>query len=75
MGHTCNMQQGNRNAHKILITEPKERPPGRRRCRWEDNMKVDFKKIVCEGMNWIHLAQERVQWRGPVNSAINIWVP
>jgi hypothetical protein len=29
------------------------------RCRWE-NIKTDFKEVRWEGVDWIHLAQERV---------------
>lgn len=35
---------------------------GRPRHRWYDNIKLDFKGIVWEGMDWIHLAQNRGQW-------------
>jgi hypothetical protein len=29
---------------------------GRPRHTWEDNIRVDLRKIVWEGMDWIHLA-------------------
>jgi hypothetical protein len=29
------------------------------RCRWEDNIKIDHKEIGWEGVEWIHLAQDR----------------
>jgi hypothetical protein len=34
---------------------------GRQRRRLEDNIKIYFKEFVCEGVEWIHLAQDRVQ--------------
>jgi hypothetical protein len=37
-----------RNAYtrRILVGKPEEkRPPGRSRCRWEDNIKMDLKEI------------------------------
>jgi hypothetical protein len=40
------------------------------RCR--NNIKIDFQEVVCEGMDWIHLAQVRGQKRALVNTAMNI---
>jgi hypothetical protein len=34
--------------YKTLIRKPdRKRPFGRPRCKWEDNMKMDLKKIGC----------------------------
>jgi hypothetical protein len=35
---------------------------GRPRHSWEDNIKLDFKGTVWDGVDWIHLAQDRGQW-------------
>jgi hypothetical protein len=35
--------------------------------KWKDNIKMDLKEIVYEGMDWLHLAQDAVQWHGLVN--------
>jgi hypothetical protein len=35
---------------------------------WEDDIKMDFKETRREGMEWIHMAQNRVHWRTLVNS-------
>jgi hypothetical protein len=37
------------------------RPLGRPRRRWEDNIKMDLREIGWAGMDWIHLAQDRDQ--------------
>jgi len=37
----------------------RKRSLGRPRCRWEDNIKMDFKQIGWEGIEQINLAQER----------------
>lgn len=29
----------------------------------KDNIKTDVKEIVCEGMDWIKLAQDKVYWQ------------
>jgi hypothetical protein len=51
------------------------RPLGRPRGRWENNIKMDFGEIEWGGMDWIHLAQERGQWRALVNTVMNLRVP
>jgi hypothetical protein len=53
-----------RNADNILVgkTEGK-RPLGRPRRRWEDDIKTDVKEVVWKVVDWIHLAQDRDQWR------------
>jgi hypothetical protein len=42
-----------------------KRPLGRPRCRWEDNIKIDFTEIGWSIMNWIDLAQDN----GPVEGS------
>jgi hypothetical protein len=39
------------------------------------NIKVDPREIEWGGMDWIQLAQDRDQWRAPVNTMMNLWVP
>jgi hypothetical protein len=53
-----------RNAYKILIGKCKaKRPLGRPRHKWVDNVRMDLKEIVWEVVNWIHLADNKNQWR------------
>jgi hypothetical protein len=35
---------------------------------------MDVGKIGWDGMDWIDLAQDRAQWRGLVNTVMNLWV-
>jgi hypothetical protein len=51
-----------------------KRLPGRRRHRWEDNIKMDLREIGWSGMNWVNLAQVRDQWRVLVNTVMNLRV-
>jgi hypothetical protein len=37
-------------------------------------MNMDLREIGWDGMDWIHLAQDRVHWRALVNTVIDIWV-
>jgi hypothetical protein len=48
---------------------------GRPRRRWVHNIRIDLRDIVWDGMNWIILAQDRVQWRAVVNTVLNLRVP
>jgi hypothetical protein len=43
--------------------------------RWDDNIKMDLRKIGIDGANWIRLPQDRVQWRPFVNTVMNLRVP
>jgi hypothetical protein len=65
-----------RNAHKILVGKPKgKRPLGRPRRRWVNNIKIDLRQIRWDGVGWIHLPQDREQWRALVNTVMNLRVP
>jgi hypothetical protein len=63
-----------RNPYRVLVGKSKrKRPLGRSRRMWEDTIKID--EIGCGGMDWIHLAQDRDQWRGLMNTVMNLRVP
>jgi hypothetical protein len=65
-----------RSAYNILVGRPEgRRPLGRRRHRWEDNIKMDLREIVFGNVDWIHLAQDRDRWRPLVNTVMNLRVP
>jgi hypothetical protein len=47
-------------AFKVLMGKSEgKRPLGRRRRRWEDNIKMDLQEVEWVGMDWIDLAQDR----------------
>ena len=52
-----------------------KRPVGRRRRRWEDNIKTDLQEVGCGDMDWIELAEDRDRWWALVNAAMNLRVP
>jgi hypothetical protein len=48
-------------AYKILVKKPEgKRPPGRPRSRWKD-IRLDLRETGWEGVDWIHLVQNRGQ--------------
>jgi hypothetical protein len=51
----------------VLVGESEEKP-GR---RWEDNIKMELKEIG-RGVDLIHLAQDRNQWRAVVNTVLDL---
>jgi hypothetical protein len=53
----------------ILVRKPKK-PFGRPRHKWENNNKINFNEIGCEGVDWIQIAQDNIQWQTLVNMAI-----
>jgi hypothetical protein len=58
------------------VGEPEgKRPLRRRRCRWVDNIKMNLREIGWGCMDWIDLAQDRDQWRAPVNTVTILRVP
>jgi len=65
-----------RNAYNILVGKPEGKTPyGRRIRRWKDINKLDLKGVVCDDVDWIHLAQYKVQWRNSLNTVTNFWLP
>jgi hypothetical protein len=52
-----------------------ERPLGKPRRRWEDNIRMDLGKIRWEIVDWIHLAQGWNHWRDIVNTEMNFRFP
>ena len=52
-----------------------EKPQGRPRRRWEDNIKMDLEEVGCGGMDWVEQAQDRDRWRALVNSVMNLRFP
>jgi hypothetical protein len=73
-GYVAHMEE-RRGVYRVLVGRPKgKRPLVRPRHRWEDNIKLDLREIGINGANWIHLAQDRVQWWAFVNMVMNLWV-
>ena len=52
-----------------------DRPLGRSRCRWEDNIIMDLEEIGINAGNWVYSAQDRDYWRDLVNTTSNLRIP
>jgi hypothetical protein len=65
-----------RNVYRLLVGKPEgNRPLGRPRRRWIDNIKLDLLELGVSVVDWIGLAQDRCRWRPLVNSVMNLRVP
>jgi hypothetical protein len=60
-----------RKLYKVLVGKPEEkRPLGRPRRRREDGIRMDLSVIGWESVDWIRLAQDRIQWRAVVSGVL-----
>jgi len=62
IGYCCGNLRGNR-------------PLGRPRRKWENNIKMDHQEVECGGKDWIELAQDSDSWRALVNAVMNHRLP
>jgi hypothetical protein len=73
-GHVAHMGHM-RNAYNILVGKTEgQRPLGRLRVAGRIILKWILEKQD-EGVDWIHLAQDRDRWRALVNTIMNLRVP
>jgi hypothetical protein len=63
---------GSSGMHTKLKSENMKRLLRKDRCNWKCNIIIDI-KIQDVGV-WIHLAQDKGQWRILGNLLINVWV-
>jgi hypothetical protein len=61
-----------RNAYRLLVGKPREKPLGRPKRRWLDNIRMDLGEVGWGDVDWIGLAQDRNRWRALVNSVLNL---
>jgi hypothetical protein len=70
------MHGGGERCYRILVGRPEgKRSLARPRGRWEGNIKLDLRELGIDGLNWIQLAQDRVQWWAFVNTVMSLRVP
>jgi hypothetical protein len=62
-----------RNAYRILVGKSKgEKPFGRPRHTLEDNIRMYLREIGWEDVGWMHLVNDKDQWRAFVNTVVNL---
>ena len=74
-GHVARMGE-ERGVYRVLVGKPEgNRPLGRPRRRWVDNIRMDLQEVGCGYMDWIGLAQDRDSWLTFVSAVMNLGVP
>ena len=74
-GHVARMG-ARRGVYRALVGKPEgKRPLGRRRRRWEDNIKMDLQEVGGGRGDWMELAQDRDRWRALVGTVRDFRVP
>ena len=74
-GHVARMGE-DKGLHRVLVGKPEgNRPLGRPRHRWEDNIKMDLQEVGGGRGDWMELAQVRDGWRVFVGTVMNFRVP
>jgi hypothetical protein len=62
-----------RNAYDVLVGKRGgKRPFGRPRHGWEGKISVYLRAVGWKSVDWMHLAQERDQWRYLVYTVVNL---
>jgi hypothetical protein len=63
VGHVARVGEGKK-LYKVLVGKPVGlRTLGRPRRRWEDGIRLDLREVGRDGVERIHLAQDRYRWR------------
>jgi hypothetical protein len=75
MGGTCSTHARDEKCIQYFGWEHEgKRPLGSHRRRREDNIRMDLREIRWEGVDWMHLAQDRDQWRDVGKTVVNLQV-
>jgi len=60
-----------RGEYRVLVGKPGgNRPLGRPRHKWKDNIKMDLQELGWGGIGWIDMAQYRDRWRALMNTVM-----
>jgi hypothetical protein len=72
--HFAHLRSSSGQMNMVFCLQGK-RSLGRPELRWENNIKIHLKEIGCEGVDWIHMAQDTDHWRAVVNTVMKRGVP
>jgi len=60
MEGACSLYGREKGEYRILVGKPEgNKPLGRPRRSWMDNIEMDLQKVSWDGMDWTNLAQNR----------------
>jgi len=63
------------NAYRVLVGRSEgKRPLGIPKSKCEDNIKLNFKAIKYNIVDWIYISQGSEKWQVVVRRVMNLWV-
>jgi hypothetical protein len=69
-------EKGEVYTYRVLAKKPgRRRPFGKPGRRWKNNIRINFKDICWENVDWIHLAQDMDKWWAVASTVIIPEVP
>jgi hypothetical protein len=75
MDRACSTHEKKFDAYRLLVGKPEvKRPLGRHRYKWEENIKMNLRKIEWATMDSIRLSQERGRGGALVSMVMNLLV-
>jgi hypothetical protein len=76
MGEVCSKHRGDEKCIQNFGRKTwSVKTAGSPMSRWEDNIRMDVREIGWKVVGWMHLAQDRDQWRGFVQTVMDLRVP
>ena len=64
IGGACGTCGDWRNTYRVVVRKPDvERPHGKPRLRWVDDIKMNFKELGCEDVDWFNVAHDMAKWQ------------
>jgi hypothetical protein len=74
----CGGEEKNSEPPLIIEIQNPDRPSRGQslyRLSYPDSVRMDLREMKWEGMNWMHLARDRDQWRIYVRTVMNLRIP
>lgn len=75
MSGACSMMEAMKNTRRILVRKPQgKKPIVRLKRRWEANIKMDLKEIVCVYiLAWMYLVQSFYEHDNEPSGSLQSW--